>query len=141
MTIYDAAIYVARLMAQVEGVQQSPDVPPEKASDFPFVAVYPGDGQASSYAMGALKKLLTYLVVEIHVTRRDLAADMTKVIPLLERALDKLMSDPTLGGNVQTIIMTADQPITYTLAGMSYGGMDTIGWRVTLRIKQETEVS
>ena len=132
MGIAAAAAYVQSLAADITGIRDAPDYPPEQLNVFPVSVCYPASGEFRSGPAG-LMKAIHNLVVEIHIARKDLQRDVENVLPYGESLAAAILADPTLGSTVDTV--QADVGLTYTFGAMAWGRQATVGWRITIPIK------
>ena len=117
------------------GISQADVYPPEQLNVFPFVVVYPSAGRWVGGPAGMMKGIHD-LVVEIHVQRTDLPRNVQAAMPAGEALAAAILSDPTLGGTVDTVL--ADNGLAYTFGALAWGGQATIGWRITVPVKIQT---
>lgn len=74
---------VQAAVAAISGVKFAPEYPPENASDFPFVVVYP-DAFEGTINTPEDYKMLYDVRVELHIARKDLPTDVETLIPFAE---------------------------------------------------------
>lgn len=123
--------YVQAQMKEVEGIRAAPKRPPDKISLYPFTTCFPGTGDILIGNPAGNRRDIHTLILEVHVARKDLPADINRVLPLVDRIGDKLKDDPTLGGNVETIVGS----ITYVFGPLGWFGQETIGWQFQVPVK------
>lgn len=118
MTIETAVVNVARLVRGLEDMKGSPDLPPEKMSDFPFAVTILESGQ--SVEGTGIGSILTYeehvIRVEIHAARKNLPTDIQKILPYWSRLVTALKADPDLGGSVDFV------------KDLSHNGVQGLSW-------------
>jgi hypothetical protein len=129
-TIGDAINTLQSNMRGVEGMRAAPADPPENFAAFPISVAYPGTGTLTIGDPAGMYKGVLNLMLEVHVTRKDLPFDYRKIVVLFERIAQKLADDPTLGSNG-----TLAGPITVTFQRLGWGEMDTIGWLFAVPFK------
>lgn len=119
----------------LSGVMEAPTYPPESINQFPFAVAYPANGRILGVSAQFRRELHT-VFVEFHCARTILPTAVEQAITYLTGFPPLLTADPTLGGAVQTVLMDADQPITYEFGRLNWNGIDTIGirFRVTLKL-------
>jgi hypothetical protein len=111
------------------GMGDVPFYPQEDAAKFPHITIYPG---ASQWTFGPAgdKKILYNIVVELHVSRKNLPDDAKSVYRYVEIVPNALMSS----NETDTLANTAFSGISFSgLISMGYGGSDTLGFRWTLQ--------
>ncbi len=122
----------------IPGIKSVPAYPPEKPAAFPFVMGYP---QRSDFMVGPLPlaKGMHVVVIEFHVASKDLPRDVKTSVPYLERIAYALMRDPTWGGTVDQVMCEESNPIQAEFTEFEWGpDLHTLGWRFTVRLKQES---
>jgi len=114
------------------GIRSAPNEPPEKAGAYPFALAYEGAGR---WTIGEPAGALTYrgdVVLEIHVARKDLPADVVSLRRYIEELPEALAVDPTLGGNASTIV----GDVTFEgLVASGYAGVETLAYRWRVQVK------
>lgn len=90
------------LIGALTGVRAAPDQPVEKMSILPLSLCYVGPGDWLNYVNGG-KQFVGDIMVELHVPRKDLARDMSRLMSYVESVPNEIMSDPTLGGTVASV--------------------------------------
>ena len=88
---------------------------------------YPGEGEINIKVAGEMQGMHD-LVLEIHAGRKNLPTDEAALIQFGDTVPKALLNDRTLGGAVDTF-----GSIGYKFGTMSYNGMQTIGWRFTVK--------
>lgn len=123
-------------VAQVSGIREAPDYPPEQLSDFPFAVAFPGEGTHNFGVVGE-RKFLGNVILEIHVSRVDLPVAVQNAIGFGDTIPNKLMSDPTLAGACDTF-----ENITQTFGELNWGDTPTLGYRFTItNIKARSNIA
>lgn len=122
--------------ARTAGVKEAPDLPIESNVAFPFSICYPTIGTIEGLP-GQGEKDLTTLNLDIHTNRLDLPTDILAIVTVFEALKPLLIADPTLGDTVNTMLLGSDQPIQWTFGQMKYANVDTVGFRISIRIKQQ----
>ena len=133
MATLEAAIAAIQTsIASISGIRSAPALPPEKmtAGVFPFVVAYPDTGTVEVNTPGEMK-FLHNIVIEIHVARKDLPRDVDTLYPYAESVPNKIFTDVTFGGAIQTF-----GALSYTFGVLNWGDGDTaiqtIGFRWTM---------
>ena len=75
--------HVQDAVAALTGVKFAPEYPPENASDFPFVVVYPDVFEAWVNTPDDYRMLYD-VRVELHIARKDLPSDVATLLPYAE---------------------------------------------------------
>jgi len=117
---------IAALQAKVgavAGIKNAPDYAPDSINEFPFSVAYAQSGTFENVSLSFGKALHT-LVVEIHVSRKDLKTAIQNVMSYGDSVPAAILADPTIGGSVSTF-----RDITYTFGPLNWGTTDTIGFR------------
>jgi hypothetical protein len=123
-TLQDAIRHVQKTVRQVEGIRAAPEYPEDNMAIYPFAVAFADSGRWD-YGPGYLaKRGLHTIVVEVHVARKDLSLDVEAAMKYSDSVPDKLMYDPTLGGNVDTI-----GGIRYEFGPLGWADQLTIGFR------------
>jgi hypothetical protein len=117
----------------LSGMKAAPDYPPEAANVFPFSVAYPAKGRLVGEA-GWTKALHT-IFVEIHCNRSILPKAVEQATGYLTAYPARLLADPTLGGQVDTILMSDGQPVVYEFGRLEWGGVPTVGIRFQVTFK------
>ena len=117
--IQDIAL-ACSLSSTDRSIKSAPDYPIENAEPFPFSVAYLGGGEAM-FTNATIHHNFPAIHVEFHFSRvrlEDTYKDINAV------AIDfpaRLAKDPTLDGNVTTVLASQDAPITYTVRPMDWG--------------------
>lgn len=113
----------------LSGVKKAPAYPPETipANLFPFVVTYPDSGTIQGHTnTDAIN--LGAVVIELHISRKDLAFDTEKAYPFLEDIPEVLLADRTFGATADTFDV-----IDWEFGEMNWGDAQTVGFRFTIR--------
>lgn len=127
-----AAITQLQTHALAAGASEAPIDPPEGNAGFPFSVCYPSTGTIRLEGANTRRDLHS-LFLDFHLSRQNLPTDVEAAEVFLEAFPDLLINDPTLGGAVDTIRF--DEGITYQFGNLSYGSLETIGFRFTIPVK------
>ena len=139
MTIQAAVTAIQGVVENVTGIQAAPDNPPDAMLAFPFSVTYPGTGTWITESAGQ-KKGLHNLVCEIHVQDiGGLGVAYQASVGYGDTVPNALMSDPTLGGAVDTIV----GEIRYTYGYLRWGSTEDqhLGWRFEITVKDRGAIS
>lgn len=102
--------------------KSTPDYPIENADPFPMSVVYLGGGQFTATNATVHHNFPT-INVEFHLSRVNLKQTYQQINAIALEFPRRLVADPTLGGNITTIVMSKDLPITYTVRPYSFGSV------------------
>jgi len=106
----------------IKEIRRVPEQPPENNDVFPFVVGYPSSGVYTgrpNYMRG-----LHNIAIELHVARKDLPRDYSKVMDLIDEIpyqLQKLQVD----SGYSTVITFGE--IEYTFGVLEWAGIETLG--------------
>lgn len=117
----------------LDGIKGVPVRVPESANQFPFGVVYPESGNLQ--AVSDWMKAIHVLIVEIHCERTLLGAAIEQATGYITSFPKRLLDDPTLNNQVDTIIADGGQSITYQFGRLEWGGLQTIGIRFRVPVK------
>jgi len=127
---------IARLQVHsgaLSGVKEAPAVPPESANQFPFAVAYPAEGHWQRIT--DTKKGLHTVLVEFHCDRSILPLAVAQATAFVEAYPNLILNDPTLNGQVDTILMDSGTPIKYEFGWLEWGSIRTVGVRFFVTIK------
>lgn len=127
MALTDVIANIQDTLGVLTGIRGAPDAPPEQINVFPFIVVYPTGGEWIFGTAGE-KKGLHDVVIELHVARKDLPRDVVTALGYAESIPNAIMKDPTFGGYASTF-----GSIDYDFGPLGWGGMETIGFKFTIR--------
>lgn len=97
-----------------------PDYPIENADPFPMSVCYVIGG-SFTFTNGTIHHHFPILRMEMHFSRVNIKKVYQDINAVLIELPKRLAGDPTLGGNVDTIVATRDNPITYTVTSFDFG--------------------
>jgi hypothetical protein len=120
-------------MSTINGMHVPSDgMPPESINVFPFAVCFPFNGQTDIEATFAKDiHLLKLLVIE---SRSTLPHDVNATVELYESVRNALITDPTLGGGVTTII-PGRPALTYQYGQIQYGSNEYLGYEFDIPCK------
>jgi len=117
-------------------IKLAPDFMPESPTVFPFLAVFSDDG-VWEFGVPGEKRGLHNIVVEIHISRKDLPIDLEQVMSFSDSIPNSIMSDPTLGGTCSTFT-----ELSYSIVPMNWGNVQTLGFRFIIRnVKHQSTIT
>ena len=116
---------IARIQVLVDNLtsvtfKSTPDYPIENADPFPMSVVYLGGGQFSATNATVHHNFPT-INVEFHFSRVNLKQTYQQINAVALEFPKRIVADPTLAGTVTTIVMSGEQPITYTVRPFEFG--------------------
>jgi len=125
----DAIAKIQDKWLAITGISNAPDEPPESANVFPFVATFDRSGTLRPRSYGWGQDVVT-IYSELHMARTLLTAAISAAYGHKATFLQKLLSDPTLGGTVSTI-----NEVRYTFGYLNWGEVKTVGYRFEIDVK------
>lgn len=134
--IDNAIARVQDIVGEITGIEfkSAPDYPIENADPFPMSIAYVGGGQF--YATNAtVHHNFPALVVEFHFSRVNLKQTYQQINSVILEFPRRIVADPTLAGNVTTVVMTQDQPIQYSVRPFQFGKVMSQMLMYTIPIK------
>lgn len=139
----DAISRIQTLMANVTGISgnvdihSSTDAPTDAQIALPFIITYPLTGELTR--MSDFGQELHTVSTEAHFSRNFLEKAIEEAIDVIPKMRNELYSDPTLNGQVSTIVF----PIKYTFGRLDWGGSadSHIGVRFEITFKQQAGVT
>lgn len=125
------------IVGGLSGIRNAPELAPEQLNEFPIAVAYPSKGEIFSQS-GVWRKSLHTIALEIHTARKDLPTDISRTINYVELVGDALVTNPTLGGAVDSIVF----PLKYGYGELEWvGDVITLGYQflITVKINQAVE--
>jgi hypothetical protein len=122
-------------MGALTDMREAPDEPPETIAVFPFAVAYAERGRWDSISAAWAIAYHT-IILEIHVSRKDLPRDIQKAMAYSESVSNALIGDITLNGTVDTITT-----ISYIFGPLGWNEAPSIGWRYEIGVKQKQVIS
>jgi hypothetical protein len=136
MSIIDDAIVELQthaLALSTVTIRAAPSYPVEDPSVLPLAIAHiiEGSGQADE---ATTARLLLTVGVDFHFTRTTLKKSYTDIDSVIPEFLKRLAGDPTLDGNVDTIVF----PVTFNVAPADWGSIATqaVFFRVPLKFRE-----
>lgn len=116
MTIQGA---IARLQNIVDACttvefRSAPDYPVENQDAFPLSVAYIASGRFM-FTNATIHHNFAVINLELHFSRTNLKQAYQQIEKIAIELPKRLAKDPTLDGNIETILATRDEPITYTV--------------------------
>lgn len=106
MSVIDDAISRLQAIALActsETIKEAPDYPPEDAAILPMAVAYIASGTGQADNATDVRLLLT-VNVDIHFNRISMKSAYRQINNIIPEYLERLAGDPTLDGNVDTIV-------------------------------------
>ncbi len=132
--ITDTINRIQTITSGITGIRSAPNTTPETEWQFPFIATYPSTGTVERVGL-YLEEHHTF-ALEIHVSRVDLARDITEILPYLRLVTNALWADPTLNSTIEHFEL-----LNYTFGPAQWGIVDTIAFRLQFTTKQSTPLT
>lgn len=142
--LMDAAHALMGLIrTNIPAIKLAPNSPPANANQFPFAATWPGRGRWQSETESSALTLGT-LILEIHVTAKNLPVAIETVFPLGDE-IKRLLFSPTnlflpdADGQptVETLLLSERTGgVSWIFGDLEWGDTETIGWRIEITVKQ-----
>lgn len=138
------------------GLVATPDSPPEQLSVFPALVIYPSSGfWRTGSAYGPRERAMRWgthtLSIRLHIERSNLATDVAQALPYGELIADALLrgfARDRFGGTVVALgdpvtlkSSGGSAPLRYEFGPDSWGGIDTLAWKVALDVSVEEEIN
>lgn len=107
---------VAKLQDHVQACttvafKSAPDYPVENAEPFPCSICFIGT-ETVHFTNATILHIFPALFLELHFSRVNLKQAYQQINAIAIELPQRLAADPTLGGTVQTIVATQDQPLS-----------------------------
>ena len=137
VTIKKICDELASDLATLSGIKAAPAFPTEQAADWPFVTCYPKAVAESKIGPDALFTTWWDIVVEFHIVRLDLPADISEALTNYPEAilgrLHKSLQENNIGSDGKA------GGITGEFGAMKWAGTDTLGYQFIIhRVKIQT---
>lgn len=129
-SLVDAITELQDTIGDLTGVAAAPASPVDAPSgQWPISIAFP---RAGTFEGGGAAQAVGYhtIVVQLHYSRQELKRAYATIAPYLETIAEAILDDPTIGGEVTTIM-----GLSYTFGGMTFAGIDTIGWQFDVSVK------
>jgi hypothetical protein len=124
--IDNAVVRVQDIVLQMSSItiKSAPDYPIENADPCPFVATYAGSGEFYA-GNGTMLKNFPVLNVEFHFSRVNIKQMQQQINAVAYEFPRRIAGDPTLNGTVETVVMTEERRIPYTVAPFEWANTAT----------------
>ena len=124
-----------------KGVKKAPTKLAESMGPYPFVVSYPERGQLMAES-GNLTHELHTIVTEFHAAPRAMLGKAVEIAtPYISEFFRKLVLDPKLGNEVDTIQFGSERPLVYEFGRLEWATTETIGFRLHTIVKIRTSAS
>jgi len=111
---------------------------PSGISEFPCAVIYPGPDLGSGYILSAGQHRHTYeVIIDVFEAGADIGERAASVLPMVDRIIEKFSGNVTLGNRVNSCIYQGQGGFT----GMTYGGGEYTGYRITLRVSEQASAT
>ena len=127
-TVKECILEIQVEIRKVSGINSAPDFPPDKMAVYPFVVTYPESGTIDA-VFGSGTKGLHNIVIEVHLARKMLAVTVENAIAFVDSVPDELFKSLYDGDYTK---FDTFQRLTYELAAMEWGGIETLGIRFVM---------
>lgn len=122
MSIIDSTITrLQQLALGLSSVKSAPQTPPESAAVLPLAVAFIGSASAELQTAGVAKYLYNFQV-DIHVSLSPLKSAYTQIDQIIPEYLAALAGDPTLNGQITTVVY----PVTCEVSPTSWNGINTL---------------
>jgi hypothetical protein len=128
--IADVILEIQTEIAKISGIQQAPQYPPDKLTEYPFAVCYPDNGRITTETKGATKGLHN-IVIEIHLARKLLNETVKKAIQYIDLVPEELFSSLFNSEFTPTKFQTFGA-VRYEFVAMEWNGVDTLGLRFVM---------
>jgi hypothetical protein len=130
---------IARLQALARAcssvtIKSAPDYPVENAEPLPFSIAHLVSGNGIAQNATSTKLIMT-AGVDFLFTRDNLKLAYQQSDAIAFEYMQRLHGDPTLNGTIDTIIMTNDQPATFSVEPFEWGAVTLHGLLFTIAFK------
>ena len=130
-SVLGALQYMMDLVGAISGIRGAPDYPEEITNVYPFAIAYVGAGEW--HCQAGQKEFRGDLVLELHVSRKDLPRDAEKLMGYVESIPNAIENAPTLNNTCAQVMF----PIQFSgLVASQYGSQETLAyiWRVRVSV-------
>lgn len=97
-----------------------PEYPIENADPFPMSVCFVDNG-TFNFTNATIHHNFPVIRLELHFSRINLKQAYQQINALVIELPRRLAGDPTLGGNIETVLATKDQPAAYRVLDFEYG--------------------
>ena len=109
---------------------------PMSINEFPAALVYPG--ATDQYILHTGQHRHTYeVIIQVLEAGADVGERAAAVLPFVDRILEKLVGNVTLGGRVNSCLITGNSGFSK----LEYAGGEYLGYEITLTISEQATAS
>lgn len=125
-TIDNAIARLQDLVQECTGVaiKSAPDYPIENADPFPMSAAYLSSGRAR-FTNASTVHVFPVITLEIHFSRVNIKNTYQNINAIALELPRRLAKDPTLNGNVSTILATPENELVWEVAPFNWGSIQS----------------
>lgn len=137
MSIIDNAIARIQDIAQActtVTIKSAPDYPIENADPFPMSIVFVSNISAMATNASTVT-MFPVLSMEIHFSRVNLKDTYQKLNEIMIEFPRRIAGDPTLGGAVDTVIMSGDERLEGTVTPFDWGKVQSEMLKFNIKFK------
>lgn len=124
MSMADITAKIAAKALSIPGIKSAPNIPPEQPGAFPFVAIYPAEGNMDVRPHGEFVLVTHTIFVEFHFTRAMILDAIARAYAIYPTVIQFIAGDPTLA--VATIVLKG---LRYKFGRLEWNTIETIGYR------------
>jgi hypothetical protein len=133
-TMQDVISYIQGIVGGISGIRAAPEVVEGSINIYPFAIAYAGPEVWEVAPVGVGKALRT-VIIELHIARKDLRRDLTKLMSFSDSVPLALLADPTLGGRASTFSRVRSDGVI----NLGWEKTETIGFKFYVEgIKMQT---
>lgn len=133
MSLVDACTEIARTVKEVVGIKNAPTYPPEGINESPYVITYIQAGDLDIASEGSRHSLWD-INCDLLVARKNMAADMQKLVALLDPLKDAFAAEvSTDGDQFNNSIETFRNLHVEFVPDYTYQAVQYVGYRFTLQ--------
>jgi hypothetical protein len=114
-------------------IKSAPQTPPDSAAVLPMSVAWIAGGNVTAVAYGDVKMILD-VRVDIHVNLKTLKSAYTQMNGIIPDFMRRLSGDPSLNGEVSTIVF----PVTCEVSPTQWNNVQTLMAAFTVPVKVRT---
>lgn len=132
-TVQDAIAAIQDIWEALTGIRAAPDYAPDKLPVLPAVITYPVRGTLEGMGGSTSSRDEHTIYSEFHIARKDLARDLTTLIPFIDTFRNEIVGAPLLSDSVTSVLYPIDYEILERELSL---GEKTLVLRFIIRVKQ-----
>lgn len=137
-SIEGAIARVQTLVGNLTGVRKAPTEPPASMNVFPFSICYVGAGEWSEYSNGC-KQFLGDLMLELHVSFKDLPRNVETLMDYVEAVPDAILGD---GANLNSTVSSCNGVRCEGMRVVAYTqGLETLALVWAIHVKMQNQLT